>query len=87
MPDDTEVLKQPAERTSEEYPEEPGDMATRIRQAAWEPTLGSAAFFLIWGSGWVFAQGFWSTFWSVVFPPWALYLFLERVYFMLGMIR
>lgn len=83
------VIDRLAERAAYEAVEKFGKATARrkLDQGSWRPDLWSMMFFLIWGSGWVFAQGFWSTLWSVVFPPWALYLFLERVYFMLGMIR
>jgi len=33
----------------------------------------------LWVSGWVFASGFWSTFFAVIFPPWGWYLVAERI--------
>jgi len=32
-----------------------------------------------WASGWVLAKGFWSTLFSVIFPPWGWYLIAERL--------
>ena len=34
---------------------------------------------LIWVAGIVIAKGFWSTFFSIFFPPWSWYLVVERV--------
>lgn len=34
---------------------------------------------VVWVTGWVLAQGFWSTLAVVVFPPWGWYLLAERL--------
>ena len=36
-------------------------------------------FIIIWMSGIVIASGFWSTFFSIIFPFWAFYLFMEVI--------
>lgn len=36
-------------------------------------------FLLFWIMGIVLASGFWSTFFSIFFPPWALYLSVEQL--------
>lgn len=44
-------------------------------------TVGAIAallMFLVWIMGAVIAKGFWSTVFSIFFPPWAWYLFIER---------
>ena len=34
---------------------------------------------LIWFAGIVLASGFWSTFFSIFFPPWAWYIVVEKM--------
>lgn len=34
---------------------------------------------VLWIAGVVIANGFWSTFFAIIFPLWALYLVAERV--------
>ena len=42
---------------------------------------------LVWVSGIVFAKGFWSTFFAVTTGGiWSLYLLLEKIYMMLGVV-
>ena len=38
----------------------------------------------VWVAGWVYAQGFWSTFFAVLFPPWGWYLVIEKIIHMMG---
>jgi hypothetical protein len=33
----------------------------------------------IWVAGWILAQGFWSTFFAVIFPPWGWFLVVEKI--------
>lgn len=39
---------------------------------------------IVWIVGIVLAKGFWSTLSAVLFPPWALYLIVERLMIWLG---
>jgi hypothetical protein len=39
----------------------------------------------LWVVGWVLAEGFWPTLFSVVFPPWGWYLLAERVLWQFGL--
>ncbi len=39
-----------------------------------------------WFGGMAVANGFWSTLLAIVMPPWAMYLVVERVFNMLGVI-
>ena len=41
---------------------------------------------VIWFSGIAIASGFWSTSISICFPPYALYLFIERLLMLIGFI-
>ena len=34
---------------------------------------------IMWIIGFIIAKGFWSTFFTIIFPPYAWYLFIERV--------
>lgn len=34
-------------------------------------------FIIFWVAGWVIAQGFWSTFFAFILPPWGYYLVIE----------
>ena len=34
---------------------------------------------ILWIAGWVLAQGFWTLFFAVVFPPFSIYLVVEKV--------
>lgn len=36
-------------------------------------------FTFAWFAGMVLAKGFWSTVLAILFPPWALYLFVEKL--------
>ena len=40
----------------------------------------------MWIVGWVLAQGFWSTFFAVFFPPWGIYLTAEKLLTYFGII-
>lgn len=40
----------------------------------------------MWIVGWVLAQGFWSTFFAVFFPPWGIYLSAEKLLMYFGII-
>lgn len=42
--------------------------------------VGSGIGTILWVSGWVLSQGFWSTFFSVIFPPWAWYVTLHALF-------
>ena len=42
-------------------------------------TIGSVVMLFAWLAGIVIAQGFWSTFFAVVFPFWSYYLVAERI--------
>jgi len=42
-------------------------------------------FIVIWFSGIAFAQGFWSTLFSL-FPPYGIYLFVEKMWILLGVV-
>lgn len=37
-------------------------------------TLYGLIISFLWVLGWVLAEGFWSTFFAVIFPPWGWYL-------------
>jgi hypothetical protein len=39
--------------------------------------IGTPILWLLWLGGVVIAKGFWSTFFAVLFPPWAIYLVAE----------
>ena len=39
---------------------------------------------LAWVAGVVVAQGGWSTFFAIVFPPWAFYVLIEHTFKLLG---
>lgn len=39
----------------------------------------SYSIFFLWIAGIVIAKGFWSTFFSIFIPPYALYLIVERL--------
>jgi hypothetical protein len=40
----------------------------------------------MWIVGCVLAQGFWSTFFAVLFPPWGIYLTAEKLLMYFGII-
>lgn len=40
--------------------------------------LWKTAALVIWITGWILANGFWSTFFAIFFPPWAWYLTIEH---------
>ena len=42
--------------------------------------------FIVWVAGIVIANGFWSTFFAVVFPFWGWYLVVERLLITNGLI-
>lgn len=60
-------------------------MSKKVIEHTTRVTLGFGT--LMWVSGWVFAQGFWSTFFSIIFPPWAWYLTLDILYRYWGVIN
>lgn len=39
---------------------------------------------LAWVAGVVIAQGGWSTFFAIVFPPWAFYVLIEHMFKLAG---
>jgi hypothetical protein len=41
---------------------------------------------IIWIAGIIIAQGFWSTAFAVLVPPWAFYLVIERALYALRML-
>lgn len=41
---------------------------------------------LIWIAGVVVAKSGWSTFFAVICPPWAAYVFIEHVFKLLGVL-
>ncbi len=43
-------------------------------------------FMMFWIGGVVLAKGFWSTLFTLVFFPWALYLMIERIFQVIGFI-
>ena len=44
------------------------------------------ALLFIWSAGIVIAKGVWSTAFAVCFPPWAVYLLVERCLILLGIV-
>lgn len=48
--------------------------------------LGVALVLMWWFAGIVIAQGFWSTFFAIVFFPWGWYLAMEKALRMAGVI-
>ena len=42
-------------------------------------TVGSVLLLFSWLAGIVIAQGFWSTFFAIIFPFWSYYLVVERI--------
>lgn len=42
---------------------------------------------LLWVLGVVVASGFWSTLAAILFPPWGLYLAVEKVATMAGLLK
>jgi uncharacterized membrane protein len=42
-------------------------------------TFGSVVAMFAWLAGIILAQGFWSTFFAVIFPFWGYYLVAERI--------
>lgn len=40
-------------------------------------TIGGLVAAFFWVTGWVLAQGFWSTFFAFIFPPWGWYLIIS----------
>jgi uncharacterized membrane protein len=45
-------------------------------------TIGEIFLLLLWIAGIILANGFWSTFFAVVFPVWGYYLVVERFIFL-----
>jgi uncharacterized membrane protein YqaE (UPF0057 family) len=39
---------------------------------------------LLWIAGVVYAKGFWSVFFAIIFPPWAYYIVVENALKALG---
>jgi hypothetical protein len=62
----------------------PGKETTEMREVT--DSLVIAIILIIWIGGIVIAKGFWSTSVAVLFPPWAIYLFVERVFQMYGLV-
>ena len=52
-----------------------------------KPTqMYSLLFYIAWIAGIVISKGFWSCLFSITFPPWSLYLFIERVLIAVGLV-
>ena len=49
-------------------------------------TLIGFFLFFLWVAGVVIAEGFWSTFFSIIFPFWAYYLLVEKLLIVYGIL-
>lgn len=72
--------------SEEEVKKKPTSTSETFVVNTWAGPVALLIFVFWWVAGMVIAKGFWSTTISIVFFPWALYLVVERILQMWGVV-